>query len=207
MIKIPIGPQAFVKAKSSHGGFLAYAKNVRTKTSGNATLAMPAAMVDAFGRGVDALDAAQIKAGSRLPDDVADRNAKAVVVYRGLKQIVAFVQCVADEQPTPADAAAVILGAGLDVRKKAPYTKPDLCAKYTGRSGEARIVARAVKDAGAYFWESSTDQEAWTAAAETTAPEVVITGLVPGQVYYFRFRALTPEGKGDHSRLVALMAH
>jgi hypothetical protein len=206
-MKLAVDPRAFAKVSNTHPKFLKYVKNVKQQSTGNAKLGMPAALLDPFTKAVDELDAAQTKAGSRVPADVNDRDAKAIVVHRLLGDVVHFVQGVADQQPTPADAEAIIRGAGLDVRKRTPRAKPDLAAKYTGFPGEARIVARAVEGAGAYFWEMSTDGGKTWVVAETKAPEVVLKGLTTAVLHDFRFRALTGDGKSDHSRTVSLLVH
>lgn len=36
-------------------------------------------------------------------------------------------------------------------------------------------------------------------APESTGSKTTITGLTPGQLYYFRFRALTTKGMTDYS--------
>lgn len=202
-----IGPQVRNRVVNSPQKFLSHAKVVKAKTTGNAALAMPATMSDDFGKAVDELDAAQTKAKSGSAQDLKDRDAKAVVVFRQLQQIAAFVQRVADQQPSAAEAEAVIVGAGFEVKRRARRRKADFAAKYTGISGEARLVARAVKGARAYYWEWSTDQETWTAAPETAAPETTLHGFTPGQLYHFRFRTLGLEGKSDHSPVVTLIAH
>jgi hypothetical protein len=202
-----VGPQVRAKVVSSPQKFVGFAKGVKAKSIGNAALAMPTALSDDFGKAVDQLDAAQTKAKSGSKQDTTDRNTKAAVVYRLLKQVLALVQCVADQQPNAADAEAIIVGAGFEVKKRTRRRKPDFAVKHTGLSGEARLVARAVKGAGAYYWEWSTDQQTWTAAPETTAPETILHGLTPGLLYHFRFRTLTPEGKSNHSPIITLIAH
>ena len=202
-----IGPQVRNRVVSSPQKFLSIAKVVKAKSTGNAALAMPATMSDEFGKAVDQLDAAQTKAKSGSKQDTTDRNTKAAVVYRLLKQVLALVQCVADQQPNAADAEAIIVGAGFEVKKRTRRRKPDFAVKHTGLSGEARLVARAVKGARAYYWEWSTDQQTWTVALETAAPETTLHGFTPGQLYHFRFRTLGPEGKSDPSPVVTLIAH
>ncbi len=36
---------------------------------------------------------------------------------------------------------------------------------------------------------------------------LVLSGLTPGQLYYFRFRAQTRKGPVDYSQIVSLMVH
>jgi hypothetical protein len=43
--------------------------------------------------------------------------------------------------------------------------------------------------------------------AETMKAVTVISGLTPGQTYYFRFRALTRKGMRDWSQIVSLLVY
>ena len=43
--------------------------------------------------------------------------------------------------------------------------------------------------------------------AQTMKTKLVVTGLTPGQTYYFRFRAHTRKGDIDYSQVVSLMVH
>jgi hypothetical protein len=57
-----------------------------------------------------------------------------------------------------------------------------------------------------YYWESSLDQETWTAGAPTVQARSTLTGLKPGQVYYFRFRVFKRDGlMTDTSSTVSFM--
>ncbi len=56
-----------------------------------------------------------------------------------------------------------------------------------------------------YYWEISLDQQSWTSVPETLKARATITGLTPGQRYYFRFRAHTRKGLGDYSDVVTLI--
>ena len=160
-----------------------------------------------FTTDVEDLDKAQTTAKDKTPAALADRDAKALKVYQHIGHIVDYAQGLADAKANAADAVAVILSLGLSVKKVATRTKPELAAKYTGFSSAVLLVALAIEKAGAYFWEHSLDQKTWTAASETTIGKTTIVGLTPGQVYYFRFRALTNKGKSDYSQVVSLIAH
>jgi hypothetical protein len=199
------GPSVVARFPHTNGGFTAYAVNVKIKLTGNQALPNPPNFV-AYVDDVDALVVADgIK--HKTPADRADRDAKALKVYRHLVHFADYVQARADEQVSANDAIALILSSGLDVRKTGSHKKPELCARYTGISGEVLLVARAIAEAGAYFWEYSVDQKSWFAAPETTKGRTTIAGLTPGLVYHFRFRALTKQGKLAYVQPVSLMVH
>lgn len=199
------GPVAKLKCPRTPKNFLTYAKSVVAKAKGSASLSYPGmAELEAD---VLALDKAETLAGDKNPALVADRDAKALKVYQGLGHYLDYVQSLVEQQATPADAVAMILGLGLTVRKTSAYAKPALVAKYGDVSGDVVLVALAIDGAGAYYWEFSFDQKSWTTVPETKYATTTISGLTPGQVYYFRFRALTPKGKGNYSQVVNLLVH
>lgn len=200
-------PTCIARYSRTYTSFLLYAKNIRAKLKGNVILSNPTPSLVVYSADLDAFDAAQTLVAHGSPADVADRNAKSFTVYQDVGHIVDYVQGVSDKQPSVAESIAVILSGGLDVRKTSTFKKPELAAKHSGFSGQVVLVALAIAEAGAYFWETSVDQKLWLPAPETKASKTLILGLTPGVLYYFRFRALTPKGKGDYSQIVSLIAH
>jgi hypothetical protein len=199
------GPTAMARYPSTHKAFGGYAKNIEVKLKGSASLPnVPGSST--FGDEVDALITAD-GIPHKTPEQTADRDAKALKVFRHIGHIVDYVQSVADTLTSPADAVALILSAGLDVRKFRPARKRPLAARYTGLTGEVLLVALAIAGAGAYYWEFSLDQLVWTAVPETRDSRTTIKGLTVGQTYYFRVRALTRKGKTDYVTPVNLVVH
>jgi len=105
------------------------------------------------------------------------------------------VQQVAETKATPADAAAVIVGAGLSVKKRTKRNKPPVRAVQGPTSGSAWLELLRVAKIATYFWVFSLDQKTWTNVPETMKAKLLLTGLTPGQTYYFKFRALTRQGQ------------
>jgi hypothetical protein len=201
------GPIAFARFPRNHKGFVIYADNIAGKLEGNVDLPNPTPSLVVYKADVAALVTAQAQATDGAPTSIADRNAKALKVYQDIGHIVDYVQTVADTQGSPADAVALIVGAGLEVQKPRKRKTRDLSVRYLGISGAVLLTALAVEGAGAYYWEYSLDQKVWATPPETRTGKTTITGLTPGQVYYFRFRTLTGKGKGDYSQVVSLMMH
>ncbi|MBJ6801448.1 fibronectin type III domain-containing protein [Geomonas propionica] len=76
-----------------------------------------------------------------------------------------------------------------------------------------KLVARAngVKSVKSYdVWVCEGDpfvESSWRHhATSTRAKRIVLTGLTPGKMYYFRIRALTTHGEGPWSNFVNIMA-
>jgi hypothetical protein len=204
-MRLQYGPKAIARYPSTNKAFGPYARNIQNKLTGNTALPNPPGFAT-FGAEVDALIAAD-DIPHKTPQQTADRDAKALTVHRHIGHIVDYVQGEADKLTSAADAVTLILSAGLDVRKPRSTKKPPLAAKYTGISGEVLLVALAIADGGAYYWEFSLDQHTWTAAPETRFPRTTLRGLTVGQTYWFRVRALTPKGKTDPVGPVDIVAH
>jgi len=137
---------------------------------------------------------------------VADRRAKRRDAEFLVDQLLGYVKATVRAQAVDADAAAaMILSSGFSLRKSRRGAKPPLAARHGAVSTEVLLVALAVDRTAVYFWEHSVDQVTWTAAPTTLKVRTTIGGLVPGQGYYFRFRAQTRKGMGDPSDAVRLM--
>jgi hypothetical protein len=155
----------------------------------------------------DALLQANVKAKGKSPGAVAARKAKLREAEGMIDEVVVYVEGVVRTQaPDPATAAAMILSAGLSVQKTAKPPKHPLAVKRGYLLGEALLVALAVARNALYYWERSGDQKNWESLPATMQASTSVTGLIPGQVYYFRFRAHTRKGLGDYSDVVRFMA-
>jgi hypothetical protein len=152
----------------------------------------------------NALSTAQTLATSKLKGAVADRNAKRVIVVSDLKQLVAYVEGVADANS--ADAQTIIESAGMTVKKTVtPKPKQDLALKPGPVSGAVKVVAKAAATRSSYEWEWSTDQKTWTALPSTIQAKTTIQGITPGTTIYVRRRVVTKAGVGDWSQIVSTM--
>ncbi len=97
------------------------------------------------------------------------------------------------------------MGAGLSVKKRTKRNKPPVRAVQGPTSGSAWLELLRVARIATYFWQFSVDQKNWSSAPETMKAKLLLTGLTPGQTYYFRFRALTSKGPVDYSQIVSLL--
>ncbi len=64
-------------------------------------------------------------------------------------------------------------------------------------------IAGAVARKASYDWQYSTDEKTWASAETTFRAKTTLVGLAAGTRYFFRFRARTPEGLGDWSRVLS----
>jgi hypothetical protein len=164
---------------------------IKADTTRFPTTYPPAAEVEADLKALgEALQAAE-KGG---PSAKAALSVAADKVRQTLELLGKVVQSVVRAGPVE-DAPAIISNVLMyesNVGRRSP--KPELAAREGATSGEVQLIALAVASAAVYHWEYSLDQETWTAGAPTTQARSTITGLRPGQVYYFRFRVFKREG-------------
>jgi hypothetical protein len=135
------------------------------------------------------------------------RNAARTRVVKDIAQVAMYLQGLADALASPADAAALIVLAGFGIRKVGKHNKPPVSAKYGATSGSVVLNALRVAAYAVYMWQFSLDQKNWTSVPQSMKAKVTVSGLTPGQVYYFRFSAETRKGPVDFSQIVSLMVH
>ena len=206
------GPEAFPIAvknspRSNHK-FVTYLYHLVECLTGNASYVTPIPSVATLKAAADGLVTANAKAKGGGTIAVWDRNSQRDDAEQLVDQLVTYVRVTVRAQAgDPASAIAMILSAGLSVRKHTRRPKAALAAKYGAVSSEVRLVALAIAQTAIYFWEYSLDQTTWTSVPQTLKARVTLTGLTPAKVYYFRFRAQTRKGMGDYSAVASLLVH
>jgi hypothetical protein len=207
VMRNPIVPTAILMLPSSNKALLTYAKAVHERLSGNANFPNPNPALEVLAVDIKAFDDAETKAKTKVLGATEARDAKRQKVTEDLKHIRDRVQSIAETQASYRDAAAVITGAFMSVKKTGKRTRNELSAKNTGVSGIVLLEAKSVAPAATYFWQYSLDQETWTSVPATMQVKAMISGLTPAATYYFRFRALTRAGEIDFSQVVSLLVH
>jgi uncharacterized protein (DUF2126 family) len=150
--------------------------------TGNSNFPTPNPALATITSDVTAADAAETVALTKVKGAVAVRNAKMVVLLNDLKTLKAYVQAVANADAD--NAAAIILSAGMSVRKSTTRNKQDIAAQPGVVSGSVHVVAKAAAPRASYNWQYSTDQKTWT-------------NLPVGATVYFRSSAVTKAGAAD----------
>jgi hypothetical protein len=132
------------------------------------------------------------------------RNVKVDVLSRVLDQVRTHVQKIADQNPD--SGAGIIESAGLFVHKPTAYAKPTFHAQDGRVSGTVKVTAESVRGQAYYDWQQSVDGgETWIDLPTTFRSTITVSGFTPGQWIWFRFRAVTREGKRDWSQPTAIM--
>jgi hypothetical protein len=185
--------------------FILYANNIAQKMTNNPEFPTPTPTVAAITAAVVDLQSSETSALSRAKGAVAVRNEKRTVLVGLLQQLRGYVQGVADA--TPENAASIIQGAGLAVRKVPTHKARTFEAETGAVSGSAKVTAVSAGTRSSYDWEYSADGgKTWVAAPSTIQAKTTITGLPAGTTVQFRYRAVTPKGgQGDWSQPTSLL--
>jgi hypothetical protein len=182
---------------------ITFAKSVATAMTNNPNFPSPNPTLAILEADIAALDAAEAAVLSRTKGATQTRDVKLATVHSDLQLERAYVQQVANANPT--NAAAIIESAGMHIKAVTLHTRSDILAKQGKVSGTAAIVAKAAGHRASYEWQYSTDQKVWTSAPVTLQSKTVIVGLAVGTNYSFRVRPVTKTGEGNWSQVVSLI--
>ena len=176
----------------------AMAKAVTTFPSPIPTLAQ-------FTSDINALVTAETAAKTRAQGAVQVRDTKLGVVLTDLKQLVAYVDGIANADLV--NAAAIATSAGMVVRKQPVRAKNDVNVKRSTVSGSVIVTARVgTKQKQSHEWEYSTDGgKSWVSWPPTTQAKTTITGLTPGVTVQVRHRAVTGTGPSSWTDAASLV--
>jgi hypothetical protein len=181
-----------------------FATGVLGAITGNLKLPNPNPTVAVFTAHLEAYAAAVAAAPKGGPAAKAVRASARKPVVDDLRLIQGYAQSVAIMQTSAEDAIAVILSAGLVVKKIGKRAKRAFAAKNSGIPGTVLVVAEALRSQATFYFQYSLDQKTWMSAPDSMKASVTITGLTTMQLYYFRYRTLTRAGLSDFSQVVVL---
>lgn len=198
------GPIVALYLPRSAQELISYGKKVSIAMNGNPHFPSPEPPLAKLDAAIASLDDSETAMGGGLAK-TKKRDADHLAVTRYLASEGQYVQTIADQQTSTADAEAVITSAGMFVRKIGKKDKPVLSARPGGASGSVVLVAAAVAAKATYYWQWTTGANAWTSAPETIVARTTIEGLPPATIHTFRFRALTSAGLMEWSQPVSLL--
>ena len=120
-----------------------------------------------------------------------------------LGQLRDYVRTIAESDPE--NALSIIESAGMSLKKLVLRVKALISVVEGPTSGTVVCEAKAPGGHANYFWFYSLDQKSWTSVPEAMKSKITISGLTPGQTYYFRHYIMTRKGNSDMSQIVSLM--
>lgn len=178
-------------AALSDGNLESKTHSIISSMTGNAHFPTPVPALADVTAAATAYTAALVKAGTGNRSDVADKNAKRLVLIGLLTSLGSYVTFMANGD------AVLLLTSGFDIskdRQPVVITKPEIVRIENGQvSGELLLNVKAVKGAQSYLHEYTSDATlapaSWVSTTSTTA-KGVLTNLQPGTVYYCRVAAI-----------------
>jgi hypothetical protein len=190
---------AVLKFPANVSQMTTYCKEIVLAMTGNTNIPTPfPANVPALANMstlIASLDTAQTLAQTKVQGSVEARDVKKELVKKDMRTLRNYVQTIADNNPTLAE--AIIISTGMSVKKMGGKKPKEFGVENTSTSGIVSVFAPAIKaNRGAHEWQYTTDVEHFTqrvAADSTTDASTEISGLVPGTKYAFFHKAITPE--------------
>ena len=205
-IKTVRRPTITLALPTSVPALVSYAQGIVKRMTGNPTFPNPTPPLAAVLAAINDLQLAETGAQSRIKGAVAARNEKRAALVGVLQQLRAYIQAIADADPT--NAASIIENTGVAVRKTPTRRARAFTAKQGPVSGVAKVVAEVAARRASYDWQYSSDGgKTWVTAPSTLQAKTTVAGLAPGATVQFKYRAVTKTGAGDWSQPVSLMVH
>jgi len=160
------------------------AHKVRDKLTGNSSFPLPwtsnLPTLVTFSADITLLDNAQAAVKAKTGTTLA-RNTALENVHGDLRKIQTMVQTAADNNPKNAE--DITKNAGFDFKIINIKQKQKNDARNTDVSGTVMLTA---DGQGAHEWQMSPDQKTITNLPATKQAHTLVSGLTPGQQYYFR---------------------
>ena len=128
------------------------------------------------------------------PDSLSIR-AKVMAVEKCLYAVKALVEleCNNDEE--------VAISSGFDLKAEAPHRQKIFSVKQGQASGTADLTCP-YRSRSAYVWEMISDpinENTWSVCSYTLVTELHVTGLTPGNKYWFRVKTVNSKGEQSYS--------
>jgi hypothetical protein len=183
-------------------GLILLAQTIVQKMTGNAFFPTPSPPLASVSGAIAAYQSATASSkttkglkGQRL----ATRNALLAL----LRQLRDYVRTICEANP--ALALEIAESAAMTLKNHVAAVKELISVIQGEPSGTVECRAKAPGIPTNYFWFYSVDQKNWTAVPEAMKATITITGLTPGQVYYFRYYTMNRRGTSNLSQTVSLM--
>jgi hypothetical protein len=196
-------PQAVLKLPEYKVPLLiTYARSILRAVTGNPRFPSPQPPLATLKAAVDALEAAETATRTRMLGTVQARDDRRLALVILLGQLCNHVQATADSDAD--HGASIIESAGIAVKKSRALPARVFAAKRGRVSGSVNLSAPKAGNRAGYEWAYSIDREkTWVSAPFTVRASTTVSGLEPGLMVHFRYRAVTKDGTGDWSQPVS----
>ncbi|MEA3188190.1 MAG: hypothetical protein QOD99_2020 [Chthoniobacter sp.] len=186
--------------------FIAFTRNVLTLMTGNATCPNPTPSLPTVTDSVDGFETAVHDAlnGGRI--EIATRNAARSELLALMRQLAAYVQVACN-----ADLLALLSSGFEPVRAPSPVgalpAPQNVRLSLTGVSGEILVRFDRVSNAVNYTAQTSVSVDGpWEYEDPSTSTRVLVEGLTPGAISWFRVCGNGSAGAGAWSSPISAMA-
>jgi len=180
---------------------IAYVQAIILKMTGNANFPTPSPSLATVSAALASFQSSQTGTKTTKGDRTAKKKALRVL----LGHLGDYVQGICEANIDTA--AAIAESAGMRLRNYTVRTKLLISVKQglLLPSGSVTCKAKSAAKDATYYWFYSLDQKTWTSVPEQMQTTITISGLTPGQTYWFRYRALTRKGMGEYSQSFSLL--
>jgi len=194
---------AVLKIPRSIANFISYAKSIVMAMTGNPNFTTPSPTLASVAETIRALEDAQSEAFTKATGTAEKRDVKRAALIRDLHELLRYVQGIADKNPDHAQ--DIILSAGMKVKQAGSGRRYNYEVRHT-ISGKLMLTAKTAGKHAAYDWEKSTDGKTWISLPPVLVAKTEVSGLTPGETYYFRYRSITRSGTSDWSHIISVIA-
>ena len=179
-----------------------FARSVVLQMTGNPHFITPNPALASIDSAANDLETAYVKAQNGGPQDTADMRAKEEALDLLLTAEGGYVETTANANSADDEVAiAIILSAGMDVKRTGSVNIPILSVKQGDKPGSVKLRRKA-EEGSVYKWQMSADsftKSGLTDAGEGSLATFEITGLTPVTRYWFRVALITGNVQGEFS--------
>ena len=124
-------------------------------------------------------------------------------IISALHQARDLVRTVAEANPE--SALAITESAGMTLGNRPVRNKPLIEILQAALSGSVVCRAKAPGIPTNYFWSYSGDEKTWTSVPQGMKATITVSGLTPGQTYYFRYYTSNRKGTSNLSQVYSIL--
>jgi hypothetical protein len=183
-------------------GLSAFAQLVVQKMTGNANFPTAAPILTSITSAITAYQNAQLSTKTQKGLKGLRTSTKQALVS-ALRQARDLVRTVAEANPE--SALAIAESAGMTLGKRPTRNKPLIEVLQASLSGSVVCRAKAPGIPTNYFWSYSTDEKSWTSVPQLMKAATTVSGLTPGQTYYFRYSTSNRQGTSNPSQVFSIL--
>ena len=194
-----------VTRKTPTPTLIIYARHVTTQMQVPGEFSALASEVTNLSANTDALEIAQTQALTKAKGTADARDVVAADVHNNLEELKGKVQLMVNADP--ANAAVIASAAGMRIKARSAYSKPELQAVMTGVPGQVKLVAKAAGRRASYLWEYSLDGSTWVTIGSSTEANITVSGLTVTSAYSFRFNTTIKHTTGAWSQVIRALVH